>query len=265
MVESVYRFAAKGNSGIPLQVRSTGYYRVWNGWKDLVIRKFFVELFWCIDGVGKFEYEDGRTIMLTPGQCCCYFPGDRHKVSADADFELCWLTFDGDNCIEVAKHFSLDRTSWYAGKCPQELFARLRREIRKPGVSGELASSVTGYEILCRATLSCGDGEDDKLVEKFVAEVESSCEDPALTIEEIAGRLGVHRSTLMRKVTAVCGESPQKYLTECRLQKAFALLQDSGLSIKEISEHCGFASANYFCKVFARTYGKAPGKMRRSC
>lgn len=264
MQELVYRFSKKGSCDLPLQIRSSGYYRVWDDWKDLVIRKFFVELFWGIGGEGCVEYGDGNVVTLTPGYCCCYFPGDLHKVYAKKDFEFCWMTFDGGKCLDVANSFALSRTPWRAGACPQELFARLRRELRKPGAHGEVEASIAGYEILCRAVGNQEKPDDTELAERFISEVENSCGDSDLTVEIIAQRLGVHRSTLMRKVSAICGESPQKYLTECRLQRAMTLLQDSGLSIKEIAECSGFASANYFCKVFSRTFGKAPGKMRDS-
>ena len=261
MIETIYRFAKHGTTNFPVQVRSTGFYRVWDGWRDLVLRKYFVELFWGISGTGEFTLYDGRKFLLKANQCCCYFPGDCHRVQAVDHFEFCWVTFDGKKCSQLIEDFSLSRTPWDAGECPQELFAKLRSEIRKPGIEGEIKSGAIGYELLSRA--KTGDYQKDTmLAEHFIAAVENCYSDPDITIDAIAARLGVHRSTLIRNVYAVCKESPQKYLTEFRLQKALTLLNDSTLSIKEISEKTGYSSSNYFGKVFLRTFGKTPSEMR---
>ena len=46
--------------------------------------------------------------------------------------------------------------------------------------------------------------------------------------------------------------------------EAYDMLHSSELSIKEISARTGCASANYFGKVFWRTFGKTPSEMRRA-
>lgn len=55
--------------------------------------------------------------------------------------------------------------------------------------------------------------------------------------------------------------TPQRYLTECRLQMAKTLLvQDNDLSIAEIAMQCGFNSNQYFSSVFKREAGLAPSQ-----
>ena len=109
MIKSAYRLAKHGTADLPIQVRSTGYYRVWDGWRDLAIRKNFLELFWCVSGSGEFTLEDGTSLILQADQCCCYFPGDCHRIQALNKFEYYWITFDGPGCAELIKTFSLER------------------------------------------------------------------------------------------------------------------------------------------------------------
>lgn len=244
-------------------MRSTGYYRVWDGWRDLVIRKYFLELFWCISGTGEFTLDDGSSFQLNSNQCCCYFPGDCHRIAAMKGFEYCWITFDGTQCSKIIDMFSLERKAWNAGTCPQELFAKLRSEIRKPGIEGELKASTTAYELLARSKTP-DYRKDTMLVERFISIIEQQFDNPELTIEQISDELGIHRSTLVRNVELICGESPQQYLAEFRMKQAYDMLHSSELSIKEISARTGFASANYFGKVFWRTFGKTPSEMRRA-
>lgn len=261
MFEKVYRLPKTGIVNQLIMVRSTGFYRVWSGWKDLAIRKYFLELFWCISGSGEFTLEDGSSFTLRPGECCCYYPGDCHRIQATSNFEFCWVTFDGPDCQSLIDRFELTRTPWQAGKCPQKLFMKLRSEISRPGAEGEIRSGAIGYELLVRAKTP-DTGQDTLLAERFISIVEKEFDNPELTIDGIASTLDVHRSTLVRNIGNICGISPQKYLTDYRMRQAFDLLHETHFSIKEIAERTGFASPNYFGKVFLKTFGRTPCELR---
>ena len=263
MFETTYRSAKRGTISSPLQVRSSGYYRVLTPWRDIAIRKYFLELFWCISGSGTFYSEDGSSFILSKDHCCCYFPGDYHQICANDDFEFCWLTFDGVKSEQLIDLFSLTRLPWNAGNCPQELFAELRQTIKKPGIVGELRSSIIGYEILAKAK-NPDSTHDTSLVERFIEIIDSEFSNPLLCIDKIAEKLGVHRSTLNRNIFSACRKSPKEYLTEFRMQQALSLLSSTTLSVKEISERTGFSSPNYFGKVFLFYFGRTPTAMRNS-
>ena len=261
MFESTCRLTKTGTGNMPVQVRSTGCYRVGVGWREFAKQKKFLELFWVISGTGEFIFDDGNKIILKPNQCCCYFPGDTRRIRAIKTFEYCRVSFDGEKCSRLIDDFSLTREPWDAGKCPQELFARLRSEVRKPGIEGEIISGAIGYELLARSK-TADLRQDTILAERFIDSVEKKYSDPDVTIDAIAEELGVHRSTLVRNVLAVCKKPPQQYLTEFRLNMALNLLNCTGLSVKEISEKTGYATPNYFGKVFRKAFGKTPSEMR---
>ena len=52
------------------------------------------------------------------------------------------------------------------------------------------------------------------------------------------------------------------WLNEFRVEKAKELLQDSRLSIRDVSLACGYTDANYFARVFKRITGKTPTEYR---
>lgn len=263
MLESVYRHMKQSTVVLPVQVRSTGFYRTWSGWHDLVRIKHFLEIFWCVSGEVHFRQSDGRTFTLKPLQCCCYFPGDWHRISTDKNAEFCWVTFDGDQCSRLIQDFNLTREPRTVGECPQELFTRLRLQLHKPGQNSEVQAGIIGYELLSRVAYpDCG--ERFSLAEHFFEIIAAEYGDPLLSVDGIADKLNVHRSTLVRNIFAACGQTPQEYLVQYRMQRALSLLQNPKLSIKEIAQQTGFASANYFGKVFARTFGKTPSDMRNT-
>ena len=263
MLESVYRHVRQSTMVLPVQVRSTGFYRTWSGWRDLVRVKHFLEIFWCVSGEVHFQQPDGRIFTLKPQQCCCYFPGDCHRLSTDKNAGFCWATFDGELCSRLIQDFRLTREPRTVGECPQELFARLRLQLHKPGPGSEIQAGSIGYELLSRVAYpDCG--ERFSLAERFFEIIAAEYDDPSLSVDGIADMLGVHRSTLMRNVLAACSQTPREYLVRYRLQKALAFLQESEVAVKEVSQRVGFASPNYFGKVFFRTFGKTPTDMRNS-
>ena len=190
-----YRFSKKGTLHAPVRVRSSGHYLVEPDWHDLIMRKSFLELYWCVSGCGEFRL-GSRSWQLHPGEICSYFPGDVHQVAACEEWEYCWLTIDGEFCADVIKGFGLTREPHRAGPCPQELFSRLRHELAIPGIDAESRAALIGYEILLRTVMPEKIPNID-LGRRFMAEVARRLDDPELNISELAAELGVHRTTLM--------------------------------------------------------------------
>lgn len=54
------------------------------------------------------------------------------------------------------------------------------------------------------------------------------------------------------------GISPHRYIMNIRVNQAVYLLTYSKLSIKQISEHCGFNDQLYFSRVFKQFHGLSP-------
>lgn len=53
------------------------------------------------------------------------------------------------------------------------------------------------------------------------------------------------------------------YLTDIRMQASRDMLESSPMNVREISAAVGFTDANYFAKVFRKTYGVSPSEYRR--
>ena len=54
------------------------------------------------------------------------------------------------------------------------------------------------------------------------------------------------------------------YLSEFRIRKAQAMMENPRINIKEISLACGYADSNYFSRVFKRVTGQTPTEYRLS-
>ncbi|WP_343012288.1 helix-turn-helix transcriptional regulator [Blautia obeum] len=57
-------------------------------------------------------------------------------------------------------------------------------------------------------------------------------------------------------------QTPLEYVMEYRLNTAKQLLDDTKMSITDISYHCGFSSNAYFGKIFHEKYDMTPLQYR---
>lgn len=80
----------------------------------------------------------------------------------------------------------------------------------------------------------------------------------AITLKDIADAAHISRSEAGRCFTAYMGCSPVEVLIQYRLQIARRLLNEKIRTLQEISDACGFHSANYFSRKFKEVYGYAP-------
>lgn len=79
-----------------------------------------------------------------------------------------------------------------------------------------------------------------------------------INIAEMAKALYMSESSLSHKTKTVLGISPAKAFMRYKMQKAFVLLKERQMSIKEVSELFGFEDQFHFSKTFKRHMGKSP-------
>ena len=84
----------------------------------------------------------------------------------------------------------------------------------------------------------------------------------AVTLKDIAGAANISRSEAGRCFQTYMNCSPVDALIRHRLQTARRLLNETTLTLQEISYDCGFHSVNYFSRQFKKLYGYAPSKNR---
>ena len=87
--------------------------------------------------------------------------------------------------------------------------------------------------------------------------------DKNFTLDEIAEKFFISKTTLIYNFNKHIGRSPMEYLLTIRLNKAKQLLATSSLSVGEISERCGFSSANYFGLIFKKKEKTSPMQFRK--
>jgi AraC-like DNA-binding protein len=85
-----------------------------------------------------------------------------------------------------------------------------------------------------------------------------------LRLPDLARRLGVSYTWFRRTFTHHTGLSPHQYRLQLKMGRARTLLSETALTVKEVAFRCGFESEQYFCRLFRRKTGVAPGEWRRT-
>lgn len=90
-------------------------------------------------------------------------------------------------------------------------------------------------------------------------------DDEYFGVAELAGAIFISRAQLFRRVRALSGRNPARYIHLVRIEQARALLADTGLTVSEVAWRTGFSDPSYLRRVFLRETGERLGAYRRRC
>lgn len=84
-----------------------------------------------------------------------------------------------------------------------------------------------------------------------------------ISVDGIAAVAHTSKYHLIKQFRESMHMTPGQFVTKTRLEKAFDLLHQTNLPIKEIATQVGYANDNYFNKAFRKVVGISPGKFRQ--
>ncbi len=84
------------------------------------------------------------------------------------------------------------------------------------------------------------------------------------TLESLAREAGMSRSRFANHFHKMLGETPMRYLLQCRMQLARQRLEETRSPLNVIAEEVGYTSDSAFKRAFKRFYGTPPSEFRRT-
>ena len=127
-----------------------------------------------------------------------------------------------------------------------------------------LKNSYTGNQLqedkIKKIELKSG---DQALLEKFMEVVNKNISNSELSVEVLAGELGISRVHLYRKLKQLTNQSAGELITNIRLKQAANLIISSTTNISEIAYAVGFTSTSKFSTKFKDLYGITPSNYRK--
>lgn len=119
------------------------------------------------------------------------------------------------------------------------------------------------YSILARLS-SEKSTYNDKIYETISPALEHMDQSPydSVSIEEYAKMCGLSCGGFRRLFKQYMGKSPRRHIIDNKISAAKRLLEESNLSVREISEILGFENTSYFCRLFKERVEVTPSEFR---
>lgn len=102
------------------------------------------------------------------------------------------------------------------------------------------------------------ESSQEKLLKDMLSYIEDNLHTSQLSVENLSRHVGMSRGTLYSKVLEMSGQTPIEFIRSIKLEKAAILLENSDLSISQISYMTGFTAPNYFAKSFKTKFNMLP-------
>lgn len=106
----------------------------------------------------------------------------------------------------------------------------------------------------------------DRAVDKIIKTVSQNALNPDFSITEALHLSGYAEDYIRAKFKETTGKTPTEFVSTVRIDHACKLMDIYGkeLSVTELSEKCGFASAPYFSRVFKKIKQISPAQYMRT-
>jgi AraC-like DNA-binding protein len=103
---------------------------------------------------------------------------------------------------------------------------------------------------------------NNALMKQVLEMVDEQIENPNLSVAYLADQVHLSVNYLRNLFKEATGDSLSSYITEKKLARICELLEDTDLSLNDISDRLGFTTKNYFFTFFKKHKGMTPGEYR---
>ena len=107
------------------------------------------------------------------------------------------------------------------------------------------------------------ENRENAFLTKLREVVEARLSDPELTIADLCKAVFLSHTQVYRKLKALTGKTPSKFIQSIRLQAAYEMLRDDQRTVSEVAYDVGFNELSYFSRQFSAEFGKPPSAVHK--
>jgi len=232
------------------------------------------QLIYLSGGKGTLQTQSGGKYEISAGEGFFIFPGEWHRYKPDEEtgWTENWVGFKGGNSFLKSADQLISRTNpvFSIGLDDRLIrqFNNIFEVVKSDFVGAEFVLSggvnfLIGHILtqLKRQALQISSQTDEIIMDaKSLLERDF---DTRVSLEDIASELNISYVWFRTYFKKHTGFSPYDYLLNIRINHARLLLQNSVLSVKEISQSSGFESQQQFSKTFKKKTGLTPLQFRK--
>lgn len=104
---------------------------------------------------------------------------------------------------------------------------------------------------------------DEDLLKRAMEHIENNMNNMDYNVESFVSDMGIGRTLLYQKINDILGMSIKEFIMDIRLKRGAQLLEQSNLTVSEISYSIGFNNPKYFSICFKKQFGLTPTEFRK--
>lgn len=225
---------------------------------------------YVISGSGTLKV-GGKAYEVSAGRAFIIYAGERIEYYADRHdpWHYVWIDFSGEACEELLSKTGFTRDVRVSAPLDSSILLPIFKSLSENGV-GDYNSLVGASDFLrliaeiAKSFPKALEFENPgSLASRAKAMIKSNYKSLECRVEKVADILGVSRSQLYRSFKEKYGVSPKTYIDGLRMEYAEKMLEETELSIAEVSYSSGFSDPLYFSSVFRRFKGTSPTEYKR--
>ncbi len=116
--------------------------------------------------------------------------------------------------------------------------------------------------LAAKSEMMLNDKKEDEFVKKVRETIDLHLTETNFSVEQLCKLVFMSHSQLHRKLDALTGCSPNKFIRMIRFNKAKELLKDPSNSIASVAMDCGYNDPGYFARIFKQEHGLTPQEWR---
>lgn len=239
-------------------------------WKfHMHAHKNTVEITWVFQGKGSY-FTEGHVFPMQEGDLVIKNANVRHGENAenDAPLDMVWIELTG---IENPDHVTRSGQSpviasgslqnWFNETVLflYSLFENKENQSLQNALAAAMYSVILALIKSKSSSFHVSHGEETiRLIMQYLDLHYTE----KIEIADLSDRFHISQYYLMRLFHTVSGVTINTYINNCRIGEAQRLLSETDMPLKDISDHCGFDTVQYFHQVFKKTAGETPTAYR---
>lgn len=134
----------------------------------------------------------------------------------------------------------------------EELLVRLEKLIE---IRHQLQLRYADGVTLAKGSIPSG---EEVVIQKLHGLIQERLDDPNFGVSELAAAAHLSQMQLYRKLKAVTGKTPSRFIRSYRLRQGMALLRQGQMTVSEIAYSVGFSDPSYFSRTFQQEFKNSP-------
>ncbi len=102
---------------------------------------------------------------------------------------------------------------------------------------------------------------EEDFINQLVECTEKGLSTESFNVNSLCKLIGKSRSQLYRKIIALTGKSPNNFIQEVKMKKAWYLLKSKKGNVAEVALDVGYSNPSHFSKAFRKNFGHTPSRV----